>query len=344
MKICFITEFYDPNYGGQYTSLKGIIEQCKINKIDYEIIFKKSKIYNDKALLKKVLDSYDIFHIFGGWNWFYIKLSFKLLKLKKRILVHPMGFYEPWSLSQKKIKKYLAWKLYQNKFLLKANCIHCASEEEQSNILKLNDNLKTVILPFGINDKFLKKKIYTSDHKVKKKVLFFSRLHKKKGLDLLIKAWLEINNLDWTLDICGFGNNNKYLNKIISRKKNVKINFLKPIYNNSSKIKLFRKYDFLVLPTYNENFGLVILESLSRGLPVLTTTNTPFSIIEKINAGWVVNSNYVELKLVLYQILKISEKELIIKKKNSIKLARRFLWSKIFPYYINLYKKIMKVK
>jgi hypothetical protein len=78
-------------------------------------------------------------------------------------------------------------------------------------------------------------------------------------------------------------------------------------------------------------------------LPVLTTTNTPFAIIEKLNAGWIVNSNYIELKLVLHKILETSEKELIIKKKNSIKLARRFLWSKIFPYYINLYKKIMKI-
>jgi glycosyltransferase involved in cell wall biosynthesis len=341
MKICFITEHYEPNYGGQYASLKGIIEQCKINKINYEIIFKKSKIYNDKELLKKVLDSYDIFHIFGGWNWFYIKLSLKLFKLKKRIVVHPMGFYEPWSLSQKKIKKYLAWKFYQNKFLLKANYIHCASKEEQSNILKLNDNFKTLVLPFGISDKFIKKKLYTSDFKVKKKVLFFSRLHKKKGLEFLIKAWLEINNPDWTLDICGYGNNKQYLNKIISSKKNVKINFLKPIYNNSSKIKLFNKYDLLALPTKNENFGLVILESLSRGLPVLTTTNTPFCDIEEFNAGWIINDSYLELKLILYKIFNTSKKDFLKKKKNAIKLANRFSWSRIFSDYVNFYKKLI---
>jgi len=341
MKICFITEYYNSQYGGQYTSLKGIVEQCKIFKIDHDVIFKNSKIYNDKVLLKKILDNSDIFHIFGGWTWFYVKIILRLFKLKKKIIVHPMGFYEPWSLKQKKIKKYFAWKFYQEKILLKVDRIHCASLQERNNLLKLNNNFKTSVLPFGINKKFLKKKLYISDFEVKKKILFFSRLHKKKGLDLLIKAWLEINNPDWTLDICGYGNNKKYLNKIISSKKNVKINFLKPIYNNSSKIKLFNKYDLLVLPTKNENFGLVILESLSRGLPVLTTVNTPFCDIEKFNAGWIINDSYLELKLTLYKIFNISKKHFLIKKRNAIKIAKRFIWNRIFPDYINFYKKVI---
>ena len=231
--------------------------------------------------------------------------------------------------------------LYQKKLLLKADYIHCASLEEQNNLLKLNSNFKTIVLPFGLNEKFFKKNFYISDVKIKKKVLFFSRLHKKKGLDLLIRAWLEVNNRDWTLDICGFDNNKKYLKKITSINKNVKINLLKPIYRDSNKIKLFKNYDFLVLPTRNENFGLVILESLSRGLPVLTTIQTPFCNIEKFNAGWIINDNLIELKLVLYKIFEISEKELFKKRKNAIKFSRKFLWSRIFPQYINLYKKVM---
>jgi len=341
MKICFITEFYNPKYGGQYGSLKGILDQCKIFKIDHDIFFKNSKIYNDRALQKKFFENGDIYHFFGGWTWFHVKIILRLLKLKKKIIIHPMGLYEPWSLEQKKIKKYIAWHLYQKKILLKVDKLHCASLQEQNNLLALNDKFKTLVLPFGISDKFIKKKLYTSDFKVKKKVLFFSRLHKKKGLEFLIKAWLEINNPDWTLDICGYGNNKQYLNKIISSKKNVKINFLKTIYDNSSKINLFNKYDLLALPTKNENFGLVILESLSRGLPVLTTTNTPFCDIEEFNAGWIINDSYLELKLILYKIFNTSKKDFLKKKKNAIKLANRFSWSRIFSDYVNFYKKLI---
>ena len=108
MKICFITEFYNPKYGGQYASLKGILEQCKIFKIDHDILIKNSKIHNDRALFKNFFENGDIYHIFGGWTWFYVKTIWRLLKLKKKIVIHPMCFYEPWSLVQKKIKKYIA--------------------------------------------------------------------------------------------------------------------------------------------------------------------------------------------------------------------------------------------
>ena len=45
--------------------------------------------------------------------------------------------------------------------------------------------------------------------------------------------------------------------------------------------KLFSKYDVLILPTQNENFGMVILEALSRGLLILTTNETPWNIIQE---------------------------------------------------------------
>ena len=68
------------------------------------------------------------------------------LKLDKKIIVHPMGFYEPWSFSQKKIKKKIALHLYQKKILLKADLIHCASHNEKKNIYNLrgqrSENLK----------------------------------------------------------------------------------------------------------------------------------------------------------------------------------------------------------
>ena len=78
-------------------------------------------------MIKTFLNS-DFVHIFGGWTVFYIKLNLLAIKLKKKIIIHPMGFYEPWSLSQKRLKKMLAWNFYQKKLLLNADLIHCASK------------------------------------------------------------------------------------------------------------------------------------------------------------------------------------------------------------------------
>ena len=105
MKICFVTDEYNPRTGGQYSGLSQILLQLKKYKIKHIIVNKNSKIINNKSLFEKTLSSYDIFHFFGGWTIFYVKLSLLALKLNKKIIVHPMGFYEPWSLRQKKIKK-----------------------------------------------------------------------------------------------------------------------------------------------------------------------------------------------------------------------------------------------
>jgi len=338
MKICFVTDEYNPRTGGQYSGLSQILLQLKKYKIKHIIVNKNSKIINNKSLFEKTLSSYDIFHFFGGWTIFYIKLSLLALKLKKKIIVHPMGFYEPWSLSQKKIKKKIAWHLYQKRILLKADLIHCASDNEKKNILKLNKKFKTVVLPFGIENNFIKKK---NKKKLKKKALFFSRLHKKKGLLDLISAWKDINNEDWTLDIVGEGEEKGYLKNMVSIKKYTNINFLDPIYSNNEKIKLFNKYDFFILPTKSENFGISILESLARGVPVLTTSNTPWKFIKKYNAGWIINKIDPELKLTLIKIFKLKKEFFFIKSKNSINLAKLFRWDLIFPKYINVYKDLL---
>jgi glycosyltransferase involved in cell wall biosynthesis len=338
MKICFIAEFYKPSMGGQYTILKEIAAQCKKKKIKYTIVHKKKNNYLNKILLNKIFNSFDIFYFFGGWNIFYIKLHLLALKLKKKIIIHPLGFYEPWALSQAKIKKKIAWILFQKKLLLTADLIHCASIKEKKNISKLDKKFKTTYLPLGINDNFIKKKIKFT---LKKKILFFSRLVSTKGVNSLINAWIDIGKKDWTLDIVGVGNNKKFIREVNKSNKNIKINFLKPIYTSSKKKTLFDKYDCLVLPTKNESFGLVILESMARALPVLTTNETPWISIQKRNAGWIINDSFVELKLVLHKIFQMKEKDFIIKMKNSIKLASNFKWSKIFPLYLKAFKKII---
>jgi glycosyltransferase involved in cell wall biosynthesis len=335
MKICIVIDDFNPNTGGSYVAVKEIARQLKNIKIKYIIVDKKNFF-----LHKKKLNDYDIFHIFGGWTLFYIKMQLYATKLKKKIIIHPLGFYEPWSLNQKKIKKKLAWILYQKKLLLKADLIHCASINEEKNLLKLDKRFKTTILPFGIHDNFLKKKI---NFKLKKRALFFSRLLVTKGLSNLINAWVAIDNKDWTLDVIGEGQDKEIFRKMLIKNNVRNINLLKPIYGSLKKKNIFDCYDFFVLPTHNENFGIAILESLARGLPVLTTKNTPWNSIKMLNAGWVINNSYSNLKFTLIKIFNTPNKEFIVKSNNAIKLASKFRWSVLFNRYIEVYKYLIKL-
>jgi len=337
MHICLITEFYHPSYGGQYAALKSVRDICIYNKLNYTVLHSKSHIFKNKSLLERVLSNSDIVHVFGGWTLFYLKIQKIAKNFNKKIIIHTMGYYEPWSLAQKQLKKKIAWKLYQEKLLLDADVIHCASKEEELNIKKLNSSFKTSVIPFGLKEDFFLKNV---SKKTNKKLIFFSRLHKKKGLDFLLKAWSFFDKTGWKLDILGTGDVSNY--KKISKKNNLKnINFLKPVFGDMNKKKLFAKYDVLILPTQNENFGMVILEALARGLLVLTTNETPWRILQDKKAGWIINYSLIELKLVLNEIIN-KKHNFYLKRKKSLLIAKKYQFKKISNKYYKLYSKLVK--
>ena len=339
MKVVFLTNNYSPELGGTYTVIKSIFDELS-KKIDVKVYDKKKNIFTLIKIIKKT----DICHFFGGWDIFHLFFISIAFLMKKKVVIHPLGFYEPWSLNQSKLKKKFAWFFYQKKILQKADLVHCASRKEEINLLTINKDCKTAIIPYGISDSFIKKKILRKNIK-KKKAIFFSRLHKKKGIEYLIKAWNEINHPEWKLDIVGPKDNNLYYQKLIKLKKfNDKINFLKPIYSNKKKKELFDRYDFFILPSFEENFALAVLESFARGLPVLTNINTPWDDIIAYNAGWYIKDDYFALKKTLNNIFNITESDLHTKKINAIKLAETYNWNTLYKKYLKIYLDLLNKK
>jgi len=335
MKVIFLTRIYEPKIGGTYTVIKSIFDGLK-KKIPVKIYDKNNNFF----ILIKAIKNSDICHFFGGWDFFHVFFICIAFSMKKKVIIHPLGFYEPWSLNQKRFKKKLAWFFYQKTILQKADLIHCASEMERENLLKLNNHLKTVILPYGISSIFYNNKI---KNKLNKRAIFFSRIHPKKGLENLINEWIRINDKDWALDICGPCEDIIYYNSLLSilrKNKNCSIKFFKPVYDDLDKIKLFNNYDFFILPTKNENFGLAILESLACGLPVLTNYNTPWFSIKKYNAGWYIPDNKIALNRTLKKIFKLKSYNFFLKAKNAYNLSLSYHWKKISEKYIAEYSRL----
>lgn len=341
MKIVFILDSYKKN-----TSFYLIIRNFKkllLKKNIHIRILTSSILKKNKKLFYDVVKKTEICHFFGGWSFFHFKSFFIATKFKKIRIIHPMGFYEPWALRHKFLKKKICWYLYQKRILSMADLIHAASEKEKKNLLKLNNNFKIKVLPFGIDKKFFKKRFVKK--KLKYKALFFSRIHKVKGIFHLVKAWNELNNCNWRLDIIGPKEDASYYNKIKKLfEHNLKnsIRFLPPVFKDNKKKKLFGDYDFMVLPSKSENFGMVILESLACGLPVLTTTNTPWKIIKEQNAGWIIKDNYYNLISALKEIFLLKLEKFNIKSNNAINLAKKYEINIIIKNYLKVYAKLLK--
>jgi glycosyltransferase involved in cell wall biosynthesis len=149
------------------------------------------------------------------------------------------------------------------------------------------------------------------------KLLFLSRIHPKKGVDLLLQAFSELQTLggplhDYVLQIAGEGDS-AYLTSLHSLADRLgvgtHIQWLGGVYG-ARKWDLIREADLLTLPTHSENFGIVVAEALASGTPVLTTKGTPWNVLNTEHCGWCVDVNVEAIKSALRSFAASSEDEL----------------------------------
>ena len=313
------------------TSVQPIIKTFNHNKS--EINFHEHFINYSNSLKKQLIKSEtSIFHGHGLWQFPVHHMSRIAKKRNIPYIITPRGMLEPWPLSQGKFKKKVALTIFQKKDLQSATCIHATSKMELQNIRKLGYKNPIAIIPNGINIKNYPSSIPKNDLN-KKTILFLSRIHKKKGVENLIDAWYQINpkiKQNWNIKIIGNGDP-KYINslkqKIISRKLTNQIKIIRPVYGKE-KINIFRNAKLFVLPTFSENFGIVIAEALAAYTPVITTTAAPWGDLHKENCGWWIKIGVNPLKVALEDAITKKDADLmqlgingrkLIEKKYSIK-------------------------
>lgn len=198
------------------------------------------------------------------------------------------GMLEPWILNRHHwTRKVPALLLYQKKSLKNADVLLATAESERQNILKLGYNNQVEIVQNGvdIHDISIKK-----DWKKTNKIVFLSRIHPKKGIEFLIEAAAKLKSelTNQLFIIAGEGEDN-YCRQLqtMAERQGVKglFSFVGGVYGEE-KWMLLRDADIVVLPTYSENFGIIVAEALASGTPVITTQGTPWQELESHHCGW----------------------------------------------------------
>ena len=291
-----------------------------------------------KSGLKKIVRNGDIIHNHGLWRMPNIyPLSTKKDKDIK-IIVSPRGSLSQAALSISKYKKYIFSNLFQqNELLKKCDGFHATSIKEKDEIRKLGYKQPIAIIPNGI-DMPLKAKSNFNQKKIK--YLFLGRIHPIKGLDLLIRTWAKIDNKNISLDICGYSedlNYYKYL-KNITNKLNIKnITFSGSVSGESKKQK-FIENDIFILPSKSENFGLVVAEAMSYGMPVIVSENTPWQVIEDKECGWIVKLNEQSLLSTINLVKELNSATLKeIGDRGRLLVENKYSWNKLNTKYSQYY-------
>ena len=104
---------------------------------------------------------------------------------------------------------------------------------------------------------------------------------------MLLNTWKRIAPEGWRLVIAGNDDSNHLPlveRKILDLGLEEWVEVVGPLFG-VAKEQAYREADLFVLPSYSENFGIVVAEAMGYGVPVLTTTGCPWREIESVLVG-----------------------------------------------------------
>lgn len=262
------------------------------------------------ALWRAVRD-HDIVHVHGLWVFFnHLACLFARVQGKPLVL-SPHGMLDPWALSQKKLKKKAAFLLYQGRDLKTASALQATAGMEAGYLRRLGLGGTLAVVPNGVDIPVFEKEAARPGNG-RRRLLFLSRVHPKKGVLELLRAVAHlraiIENGKWVVTIAGPGEGG-FLAVAEREARKLGVDSLVEFpgaVDNGAKWDLYRSSDLFILPTYSENFGLVVAEALGCGVPVITTHGAPWEDLLTRHCGWWYEMGQAELEETLRHALSAS--------------------------------------
>jgi glycosyltransferase involved in cell wall biosynthesis len=201
-------------------------------------------------------------------------------------LVTPHGMLDPWARDRSWWKKRAVRLWFEDAHLAGAACLRATAEMEAEHFRSFGLTNPIAIVPNGVDIPAPRQHGAQGE---RRRALFLSRIHPKKGLPHLLRAWaaVEARMPDWELVIAGpdeVGHTAEM--QALARQLGLERVAWRAAVHGEEKSTLYRSADLFVLPTHAENFGLVVAEALAHGVPVLTTRNAPWDGLETHGCGW----------------------------------------------------------
>lgn len=285
----------------------------------------------------------DIFHANACWLPLCAYSAIWAKKEGFKVVYTPHGELAPRAIQHHHLKKKPAIYLYQKRGVKAADLIHVTSDDDEKNQIKLGWNTRCYQVPNCIHiDQIPLKKTWT----INKKLLFLSRVKQSKGIHHIIEAVSILKNelQGYKFYIAG-PKENSYYDEMVKMASDYKVSdiveFTGPIYGDT-KIRLLHEADVFVLPTYTENFGIVVAEALACGTPVITTNGAPWKALQTNQCGWWTEIGTQPLVEAIKSFLTCSEEDLKEMGKRGRQLVEnKYTSESVAKQFIEMYKSLL---
>jgi len=303
------------------------------------------------AWLSDNLQRYDILDI--HYLFSYVPLIARSIARRKKFpyTVRTMGQLSPWALQQSKWKKKLFFKWQEYKNLQQANALHSTSKAEEQDIRTFGLSTPVINIPLGVEQPNL---IADSSSIIRKKydihpeafvILYLSRLHYKKRPDLIIEVAAELKK-KYNIHVIMAGSGEEgYVQKLMKLTSDFQledsVSFI-GFVDGREKDELLQGSELFVLPSFSENFGIAVAESLAAGTPVVITPEVQIAeYVAAYQAGVIVEG---EKSSIVNAIIDCIENRQMMSqfRENGLKLVQEvFNWRIISSSLLVEYKKIL---
>jgi glycosyltransferase involved in cell wall biosynthesis len=356
-----------------------------------------------RCVLREEAKKADIVHNHGLWMWPNAYAREAAVAAGKPLIISPRGMLEAWSLGRSKLRKAVAWRLFERKNLQSAAMFHATAESERESIRNVFSRglaridadsfsaedlggksgssekakeIPIVVAPNGVDLPDLGRRPGCEVLEGKfpalrdrRWVVFMSRLHPKKGIDVLLRAWSrqkEVTGDEWRVkssqtetlprrntetphrgavlvlagsDLIGYRKDVERMIKELGLEDSVVIT---GEVSGEAKDCLLGNAEVFVLPSYSENFGIVVAEAMAWGRPVIASTGTPWQEVADVGAGWWVKPEEDALAQALYEALGTRQEELeAMGEKGRALVDRSYTWAEPAAKLLGAYEELL---
>lgn len=307
----------------------------------------------EESINKIIAEGIDIIHCHGLWQHTMHYGAKAAQKAGIPYIFRPAGMLDPWSLAQKKLKKQIFLFLRGKHDLNHAAALHFTTQTEKELVQPLNLKPQSYVIPNGIDweeefanlpptGNFKKQYNIPADAPL---IIFLSRLHHKKGLDLLLPAFAQAEiPANTKLALIGPGEPD-YIQSLHKEAKHLGINdqlIFTGMLQGIKRIEALVDADLYTLPSYQENFGVSVIEAIAAATPVLISDQVNIhNEVSQAGAGIVVQTRIDSLAIGLTKMLQDTAK---LKQMGEIGrkwVHKNFTWTSISQQINQMYNNII---